>query len=115
MLPCVGLRCCTTTYARPVSAGTFRKNSDRASSPPADAPMPTTVTGELRTDSRSANSVDADLLEAAEGIGTRPETITARSSSRGGAQPNVHKPLKAQESRYVAPSAAQDTRSYPLI
>ena len=37
----VGSRCWTTTKARPLPAGTCRKNSSRASRPPAEAPMPT--------------------------------------------------------------------------
>ena len=36
-----GSRCCTTTKAMPLSAGMFAKNVVKASSPPAEAPMPT--------------------------------------------------------------------------
>jgi hypothetical protein len=41
-LSCVGSRCITTTKAMPLSAGIAAKNSSKASTPPADAPMPTT-------------------------------------------------------------------------
>ena len=37
----VGSRCWTTTKAKPLSAGTCRKNRSSASSPPAEAPIPT--------------------------------------------------------------------------
>ena len=40
-----GERCWTTTNAIPVSAGTLSKKRSSASSPPADAPMPTTNAG----------------------------------------------------------------------
>src|SRR5216684_2616133 len=40
-LPCRGSRCCTRTNAIPVSVGRFLSSSEKASSPPADAPMPT--------------------------------------------------------------------------
>src|SRR5262249_14371623 len=39
-----GARCTITTYATPRFAGTASKNSRNASIPPADAPIPTTVT-----------------------------------------------------------------------
>ena len=38
---CVGSRCWTMTNAMPLSAGTCRRNCSNASSPPAEAPMPT--------------------------------------------------------------------------
>ena len=44
-LACVGSRCCTSTNAMPVSFGKCLSNLVNASSPPADAPMPTTGKG----------------------------------------------------------------------
>src|SRR6266849_9018892 len=41
ILPCRGSRCCTRTNAIPVSVGRFLSSSEKASSPPADAPTPT--------------------------------------------------------------------------
>ena len=41
-LSCLGSRCGTSTKAMPLSDGTAPKNFLKASSPPADAPMPTT-------------------------------------------------------------------------
>src|ERR1035438_4490178 len=38
---CVGSRCWTMTNAMPLLAGTRPRNCSRASSPPAEAPMPT--------------------------------------------------------------------------
>ena len=40
-LGCSGSRCCTSTKAMPVSVGRCARSSVKASSPPADAPMPT--------------------------------------------------------------------------
>src|SRR2546427_547091 len=40
-LSCFGSRCCTRTNATPGSAGTWVSNDANASSPPAEAPMPT--------------------------------------------------------------------------
>src|SRR5215813_9095294 len=45
MLTRPGARCWTYTNARPVFAGIAFRNSVNASSPPADAPMPTMATG----------------------------------------------------------------------
>jgi hypothetical protein len=42
MMPlCVGSRCWTMTNAMPLPGGTRARNCSKASSPPADAPMPT--------------------------------------------------------------------------
>ena len=41
-LPWVGSRCCTSTMAMPVSAGRWVSSWVKASSPPAEAPTPTT-------------------------------------------------------------------------
>jgi hypothetical protein len=43
-----GESCTTTTNASPVSPGTFAKKLLSAASPPAEAPIPTTVTGSLK-------------------------------------------------------------------
>src|SRR5262245_26532936 len=45
MLACVGSRCWITTNAIPVSEGRARRISVKASSPPAEAPMPTMGNG----------------------------------------------------------------------
>src|SRR5579863_5978204 len=37
----VGSRCCTNTNAMPLFCGSERSNSEKASRPPAEAPMPT--------------------------------------------------------------------------
>ena len=49
MLSCLGSRCCTSTKPIPVSAGRLRRTAVNASSPPADAPIPTTGTGTAGT------------------------------------------------------------------
>ena len=41
ILWCPGSRCCTRTKAKPVSAGNARKSREKASSAPAEAPIPT--------------------------------------------------------------------------
>src|SRR5689334_12015135 len=48
MLWCVGAKCCTRTNAIPVLPGRARRSCSKASSPPADAPMPTIEEGECR-------------------------------------------------------------------
>jgi hypothetical protein len=49
-----GDRCWMTTKAMPESTGMARKKRSSASSPPADAPMPTTWLGRGRSDSGRA-------------------------------------------------------------
>src|SRR5688572_3198383 len=47
MLECDGSRCCTSTKAHPLSRGMLRSSSVTASSPPAEAPIPTMRKGDL--------------------------------------------------------------------
>src|SRR5262245_42011013 len=62
-----GSRCWTTTNAIPVSGGTWAKNFWKASSPPADAPMPTTgaiLVGERESGARVLAAAAARCLSA---------------------------------------------------
>jgi hypothetical protein len=49
MLAWLGSRCGTSTKPMPVSAGQARKKASKASSPPAEAPMPTMAKGAGQT------------------------------------------------------------------
>ena len=66
-----GDRCWTTTNAMPVSSGIAPKNCSSASSPPAEAPTPT-------TNSSAGSSADARSSEARSSEARPGETVEER-------------------------------------
>src|SRR6266478_1428969 len=64
-LSCSGAKCCTSTNAMPVSLGKLLRKSVKASSPPAEAPTPTTGNDFLDKETdEDASSEPSRLLPA---------------------------------------------------